>query len=103
MEKDEIKIKKRDTNPIDKFYLNFNEKENEFKSLRLIDKMNDIQEQIIKDINETNEKQLKDIIILIDCNRCIKLVVDSYIDVTKTILKNYLTNNDRIGVFFLLN
>ena len=65
--------------------------------------MNDIQEQIIKDINETNEKQLKDIIILIDCNRCIKLVVDSYIDVTKTILKNYLTNNDRIGVFFLLN
>ena len=103
MEKDKIKIKKRDTNPINKFYLNFNEKENEFKSLRLIDKMNDIQEQIIKDINETNEKQLKDIIILIDCNRCIKLVVDSYIDVTKTILKNYLTNNDRIGVFFLLN
>ena len=103
MEKDKIKLKKRDTNPINKFYLNFNEKENEFKSLRLIDKMNDIQEQIIKDINETNEKQLKDIIILIDCNRCIKLVVDSYIDVTKTILKNYLTNNDRIGVFFLLN
>ena len=103
MEKDKIKLKKRDTNPINKFYLNFNEKENEFKSLRLIDKMNDIQEQIIKDINETNEKQLKDIIVLIDCNLAPKLTIDTYIDVVKTILKNYLTNNDRIGVFILEN
>ena len=55
------------------------------------------------DINETNENQLKDIISLIDCIYCDKLVVESYIDVTKTILKNYFTNNDRIGVFFLLN
>ena len=55
------------------------------------------------DINETNENQLKDIISLIDCIYCDKLVVESYIDVTKTILKDYFTNNDRIGVFFLLN
>ena len=100
IEKDKIKIK-RDTNPINNFYLN--EKEKEIRNLRLIDKMNDIQEKINKDINETNEKQSKDIIILIDCNRCPKVEVDSYIDVTKTILKNYLTNNDRIGVFFLVN
>ena len=102
IEKDKIKIKKsKDTNPINNFYLN--EKEREIKNLRLIDKMNDIQEKINKDINETNEKQSKDIIILIDFNKCTKLEVDSYIDVTKTILKNYLTNNDRIGVFFLIN
>ena len=46
---------------------------------------------------------MKDIIILIDCNCCNKMVIDSYIDVTKTILKNYLKNNDRLGVFFLLS
>ena len=64
--------------------------------------MNYIKEKINKDINETNEKQSKDIIILIDYNKCTKIDVDSYIDVTKTILKNYLTNNDRIGVFFFV-
>ena len=99
IEKDKIKIKKsRDSNPINNFYSN----EKEIKNIRIIDKMNDIKEKINKDINETNEKQSKDIIILIDCNRCTKLVVDSYIDVTKTILKSYLTNIDRIGVFFFV-
>ena len=104
IEKDKIKIEKsKDNNPINNFYLNQNEKVKEIKNLRLIDKMNDIQEIINKDINETNEKQSKDIIILIDYNKCTKIDVDSYIDVTKTILRNYLTNNDRIGVFFMLN
>ena len=101
-EKEEFKNKKN-KNPINNFHPNNNEKDNAFKSLKLIDKMGNILEKINNDINETNEKQLKDIIILIDCNFCSKLVVDSYIDVTKTILKNYLTNNDRIGVFFLVN
>ena len=62
--------------------------------------MSNIIGKINNDINETNENQLKDIISLIDCIYCDKLVVESYIDVTKTILKNYFTNNDRIGVFF---
>ena len=80
------------------------EKNNEKKQdIRLIDKMKDIMEIISNDINECNEKQLKDIIVLIDCNFSNKLTVDSYIDVTKTILKNYLTNNDRLGVFLLAN
>ena len=80
------------------------EKNNEEKpqDIRLIDKMRIIMEHIFNDINECNEKQLKDIIILIDCNYSNKLTVDSYIDVTKTILKNYLTNNDRLGVFLLI-
>ena len=70
--------------------------------IRLIDKMEIIMEHTINDINECNEKQLKDIIILIDCNYSDKSTVDNYIDVTKTILKNYLTNNDRLAVFLLV-
>ena len=73
------------------------------KEIKLIDRIKDLISQIKDDINETNEKQLKDIIILIDCNLSTKLVFDSYIDVVKTILKNYLTNNDRFGAFILDN
>ena len=65
----------------------------------MIDK---IKEKVNHDINECNEKQLKDILIIIDCNFSNKTAIDSYVDVTKTILKNYLTNNDRIGVFMLM-
>ena len=67
----------------------------------LIDKMKELIEKVKEDINETNQKQLKDIVVLIDCNLATKLIVDSYIDVAKTILKNYLTNDDRLGVFIL--
>ena len=104
-EKDNFKNKNiNDDNPINNVYLNINdEPEPEIKSIKLIEKMSNIIEKINNDINETNENQLKDIISLIDCNYCDKLVVESYIDVTKTILKNYLSNNDRIGVFFLVN
>ena len=75
----------------------------EKKDIRIIDKVREIMDYILNDINECNEKQLKDIIILIDCNYSNKLTVDSFIDVTKTILKNYLTNNDRLGVFLLIS
>ena len=78
-------------------------KDSNKKAKKLIDKIKELIEQVKEDINETNEKQLKDIIILIDFNSAIKLTIDSYIDVVKTILKNYLTNNDRIGVFILEN
>ena len=105
IEKDNFKDKQiQDDNPINNLLINNNkEKEVVGKSVKLIDKMKSIIENINNDINETNENQLKDIIVLIDCNYCNKLEVDSYIDVTKTILKNYLTNNDRLGVFFLVN
>ena len=83
--------------------LEHNNSENEIKSIKLIDKVYDIIEKINNDINETNEKQLKDLIILIDCNYLNKLVIDSYIDVSKTVMKNYMMNKDRIGVFFLIN
>ena len=73
------------------------------KNMKLIDKIKELIQQVKDDIDETNEKQLKDIIILIDCNVSIKLTIDSFIDVVKTIIKNYLTNNDRFGVFLLEN
>ena len=97
------KINKAKYNMSNDANLNINEEKNneEKQDIRLIDKMKDIMEIISNDINECNEKQLKDIIVLIDCNFSDKLTVDSYIDVTKTILKNYLTNNDRLGVFLL--
>ena len=73
------------------------------KDIKLRNKIDEIIKNIENDKNECDEKQLKDIIILIDCNSTNKLTIDSFIDVTKTILKNYLTNNDRLGVFLLLN
>ena len=73
------------------------------------EELDNIKNEILKDINECNIKQAKDIIILIDCNLYKSSAnnnnnihsnrVESFIDQTKTILKNYLSNNDRLGVF----
>jgi hypothetical protein len=71
-----------------------------------------IKEEIEKDISECNAKQSKDLIILIDFNSYdmdsnnnnnITNKVESFIDTTKTILNNYLSNNDRLGVFIFTN
>ena len=70
-------------------------------NIRLIDKIKELIDKVRDDINETNEKQLKDVIILIDCNSSTKLIFDSYIDVVETIIKNYLSNDDRFSVFLL--
>ena len=78
-------------------------KEQTRRFMKLIDKMKELIEKVKEDINETNEKQLKDILVLVDCNLSNKLVIDSYLDVVKSILKNYLTNDDRISVFLLEN
>ena len=75
----------------------------EKNDIKFIEVIKIIINAINNEIDECNEKQLKDIIILIDCNYSDKVTIDSFIDVTKTILKNYLTNNDRLGVFLLLN
>ena len=70
-----------------------------------------IKEEIEKDISECNAKQSKDLIILIDFNSYdmdsnnnnITNKMESFIDTTKTILNNYLSNNDRLGVFIFTN
>ena len=76
--------------------------EEEKKDINFIEAIQNISEAINNDIDECNEKQLKDILIIIDCNHSEKQIIDSFIDVTKTILKNYLANNDRLGVFLFL-
>ena len=68
-----------------------------------------IKMEISKDIEECNAKQEKDIIILIDFNKynnnpnedlnTIKYKFDRFIDQTIIILNNYLSLNDRFGVF----
>ena len=63
-----------------------------------------IKNEILNDINECNVKQSKDIIILIDFNLYenelnVKNNIDSFIDQTNIILNNYLSNNDKLGVF----
>ena len=103
-EKDKVKNNKMDIkNSNINSGLENNKSEKDLKPIRLIDKVFNIIEKINNDINETNEKKLKDLIILIDCNYLNKLVIDSYIDVLKTIIKNYMANKDRIGIFFLIN
>ena len=70
------------------------------------EEMEDIINEISIDINECNAKQSKDIVILIDfnlygndSNNISNNKIDSFLDQTKTILNNYLLNNDRFGVF----
>ena len=80
------------------------------------DELAHIKNEIIKDINECNIKQAKDIIILMDfnvydyesnINNNINInnsnKVEAFIDQTKTILNNYLSINDRLGVFIYTN
>ena len=65
---------------------------------------------MIKDINECNAQQAKDIIILIDFNQYLKTEnndtnmnkIDAFILQTKTILNDYLSSNDRIAVFIYI-
>ena len=73
--------------------------ENTFK-----DEIEIIGKEILKDINECNAKQSKDIIVLIDFNiydyeLSNTSTIDAFIDHTKAILNNYLSNNDRLGAF----
>ena len=71
-----------------------------------------IKSEIVLDINECSAKQTKDIIIIMDFNKYNQDSInnlnntdkiDSFIDQTKTILDNYLSSNDRLGVFIYTN
>ena len=73
--------------------------------------MEKINFELIEDLNECNAKQAKDIIIIIDFNKYNQEEnhiintdkIDSFIDQTKTILDNYLSSNDHLGVFIYTN
>jgi hypothetical protein len=68
------------------------------------DEIKMIKNEILNDINKCKAKQSKDIIILIDFNLYqnelnVKNNIDSFIDQTNIIINNYLSNNDKLGVF----
>ena len=82
---------------------NNKEKDNSFKIL-----MNLIKNGLLNDIGESNTKQTKDIIIIIDFNIYNEKQnnidkINSFIDQTIIILDNYLSRNDRFGVFIHKN
>ena len=100
--------KKSNQNYIDKNNLNNEEgKQSEDKNTNSFEEeMEKIKKEIKNNINECNAKQSKDIIILIDYNlyeneynNNNNSKTDSFIDQTSIILSNYLSNNDRLGVF----
>ena len=72
-----------------------------------------IKDKINNDINENNAKEAKDIIILIDFNNYKNTEnndlninsdkIEAYITETKTILDNYISLNDRFGLFIYIN
>ena len=88
-----------------------NEENNENKKESFFDEIQIIKNDLIKDINECNAQQAKDIIILIDFNQYLKTEnndtnmnkIDAFILQTKTILNDYLSSNDRIAVFIYIN
>ena len=106
-------INKKQSHFADKNYNLDEGKDSDEKSENTFGKeMEIIKEEIEKDISECNAKQSKDLIILIDFNSYdmdsnnnnnITNKVESFIDTTKTILNNYLSNNDRLGVFIFTN
>ena len=85
-----------------------NSKEKNKYTFTFKQEMEKIKISIMNDIDECNIKQVKDIIIIIDFNKynqnnnnSLNIIdkIDSFIDQTKTVLDNYLSNNDRFGVF----
>ena len=86
------------------------EENNENKKESFFDEIQIIKNDLIKDINECNAQQAKDIIILIDFNQYLKTEnndtnmnkIDAFILQTKTILNDYLSSNDRIAVFIYI-
>ena len=86
-------------------------KTQEEKNYTFREELENIKNEIAKDINECNIKQAKDIVIIIDCNlyeyennnNYNSNRIEAFIDQTKTILNNYLSNNDRLGVFLYTN
>ena len=89
-----------------KFVKNYDNYNNTFN-----EEIQKIKTDIIKDINECNIKEVKDIIIIIDFNIYTKLEnneinedkIENFITQAKLILNNYLSPNDRFATFIYNN
>ena len=79
--------------------INSSEKENLNFNITYLEKIEEISKKVKKDIDECNAKQLKDVLIIVDGINIDRYPYEVYIDESKTILKNYLTGNDRFSMF----
>ena len=57
--------------------------------------------EVNKDIEECNIKQLKDVLFILDRNFCDDLMLKSFIEEIKIIIQNNINNKDRIGLVLL--
>ena len=76
--------------------LNINEEPKQYTYLYSIQK---IIKEIKSDIQQTNEKQIKDVLIIVDSIGIENTIFSNYLDEVKIILKNYLTDSDRFSLF----
>ena len=87
----------------------FPKKNNEKNVITFENKLKTIKNNLIEDIDKCNLKKAKDVIIIIDFNTYNSNddnieqnnfnKIDSFIEQTKIILDEYLSNNDEIGIF----
>ena len=87
----------------------FPKKNNETNVITFENKLKTIKNNLIEDIDKCNLKKAKDVIIIIDFNTYNSNdenieqnnfnKIDSFIEQTKIILDEYLSNNDEIGIF----
>ena len=80
--------------------LNINDDPKQYTYLYSIQK---ILKEIKSDIKQTNEKQIKDILIILDSIGIENTIFSNYLDEVKIILKNYLTDYDRFCLFVFDN
>ena len=80
--------------------LNINDDPKQYTYLYSIQK---ILKEIKSDIKQTNEKQIKDIMIILDSIGIENTIFSNYLDEVKIILKNYLTDYDRFCLFVFDN
>ena len=57
--------------------------------------------EVNKDIEECNIKQLKDVLFILDRNFCDDLILKSFIEEIKSIIQNNINKKDRIGLVLL--
>ena len=87
-------------------------KRNKRYNLTFRQELEKIKTDVLNELNECSAKQAKNIIIIIDFNKYNQNIanginntdkIDAFIDQTKTILDDYLSSNDHLGVFIYMN
>jgi hypothetical protein len=78
--------------------LDSNKENTQNNSIKFIDGIKMIINEVNKDIEECNIKQLKDVLFILDRNFCDDLMLKSFIEEIKIIIQNNLNTKDRLGL-----